>query len=569
MFATSNNFELYTNAGEREARQTLETFEQVRDFFMRVKSANTTTRLPVTIVGFRSLKDYKAYTPLGNSAAYYTNDTQRDYIVMGSMGSENTPLAIHEYMHLLVKHSGLKLPPWLNEGFAELYSTLQPQSGQTLLGALPPGRVRSLQDGKWIPLAQLLGVGQDSPEYNEKDRMGMFYAESWALVHMLALSKEYRENFPKLMLLMTQTGDSAEALRGAYGKSVEELEKELKRYLRSPTLTGVLFKARFEKVKIERGRPAGELETALVLAKLTSFAGRNEEAARDLRRLLESHKDNAEVEEALGYLAWRSGQVERARGYLEAAIEHGAANWKTHYDYSLLTQNDVARGEKRSAALRKVLEANPEHVDARLMLGYELYRQKSYGRALVELQKVRKVEPDKAAQLLLVEAYCALQLKMEDQARKYAAEAKKYARTPDQGRNAEQLLTWLERKESAPPALAARVAESEDEPGPSLRRVIRADTTMGTGLRMEPLSVKGKLVKMDCLDPMARLHVASGESRQQFLIRDPGMVVVRSATGGVVEMICGDQNKDVLVEYAPVRDEKLGTVGEVVALEFQ
>jgi hypothetical protein len=37
---SSANFELYSTAGERDARETLELFEQVRDFFMRVKSSS-------------------------------------------------------------------------------------------------------------------------------------------------------------------------------------------------------------------------------------------------------------------------------------------------------------------------------------------------------------------------------------------------------------------------------------------------------------------------------------------------------------------------------------------------
>src|SRR5271167_800621 len=90
---TSANFDLYTAAGEREARDTLVLFEQVRDFFMRVKSQTVTTRLPVTIVGFRNEKDYKPYSPNEAAAAFYSGDEQRDYIVMGSLAGERTPEA--------------------------------------------------------------------------------------------------------------------------------------------------------------------------------------------------------------------------------------------------------------------------------------------------------------------------------------------------------------------------------------------------------------------------------------------------------------------------------------------
>jgi hypothetical protein len=166
--ATSSNFELYTTASEHDARQTLQLFEQVRAFFMAVKSSSVTTGLPVTIIGFRNAKEYKPYAVSEVAAAYYTGDEQHDYIVMSNLGLENAPTAIHEYMHLLVRHSGLKMPTWLNEGFADVYSTLKPVGGEILLGSVPPGRAASLNEGKWLPLPALFSVGPGSPEYNEK-----------------------------------------------------------------------------------------------------------------------------------------------------------------------------------------------------------------------------------------------------------------------------------------------------------------------------------------------------------------------------------------------------------------
>src|SRR5687767_5713059 len=58
---SSPNFEMYSNAGAKDALETIEYFEQVRDFFMRTRASNAATRLPITIVGFRGPKDYKPY----------------------------------------------------------------------------------------------------------------------------------------------------------------------------------------------------------------------------------------------------------------------------------------------------------------------------------------------------------------------------------------------------------------------------------------------------------------------------------------------------------------------------
>src|SRR5438270_14061952 len=106
---------------------------------------------------------------------------------MNNSVSESLPLAVHELTHLMVHQLGLDLPPWLNEGLAELYSNLEPTGSKIRVGRDIPSRMRTLAEEKWIDLRSLLAVDHNSPIYNEKSRAGIFYAESWKLVHMLHL----------------------------------------------------------------------------------------------------------------------------------------------------------------------------------------------------------------------------------------------------------------------------------------------------------------------------------------------------------------------------------------------
>ena len=49
------------------------------------------------------------------------------------------------------------------------------------------------------------------PYYNEKGKTGIFYAESWALVHMLNFAPEYRAglaNFIEMILGRRRPGES-------------------------------------------------------------------------------------------------------------------------------------------------------------------------------------------------------------------------------------------------------------------------------------------------------------------------------------------------------------------------
>ncbi len=566
---TSPNFELYTTDGERDGRQTLVLFEQVRDFFMRVKSQATTTRLPVTIVGFRSEKEFRPYRPNESAAAYYVGDEQRDYIVMGGLGAEHTPTAIHEYMHLLVRHSGLKMPPWVNEGFAEVYSTLKPNAGQILLGTAPQGRGLALSQSKWLPLTKLIGIDHDSPEYNEKDRAGLFYAQSWMLVHMLMLGKDYRDGFTKFVVALHDTGSAEQAFETAYRKKLWEVELDCRKYFASNSVTGVLFKTQFEKIKIEPARAATDVETGITLAKLTALLNRIEEASTRFSELARIHPQNAEIEEALAHLSWRQNKTDEAVMHFGRAIEFGAHDWKTYWDYARL----LGPGGDPKAyleALRKAVELNADLPEARLRLGSALMSEKSWAQALIALREVKKVEPAQASQLFLMMAYCAMNMDMKADAQKYAADARKWAKEDDQRESVDRLIAYLERGGSATQAPSTMTSTSDQAERPKLTRRESSPQTFSeevVPLGPKRLTVRGNFKRLDCLGEMARMQVMDGHDTLLLLIRKPNAIVLKGPAG-VMDLQCGPQNTAVSVDYLPGQDEKTHTVGDVLLIEF-
>lgn len=168
----SSNFELYTTAGEKKGREAILYFEQVRSLFRKLAKSDAPSGAPVRLIAFQSEKSYKPYRINDFATAYYLGSPDRDYIVMQSISSEQYPIAIHEYTHLIVQHSGLKLPAWLNEGLADLFSTLKPYGKQVRLGDLMPGRMQELRNNRWLDLESLIQVDHRSPFYSEKQRRG-------------------------------------------------------------------------------------------------------------------------------------------------------------------------------------------------------------------------------------------------------------------------------------------------------------------------------------------------------------------------------------------------------------
>ena len=184
------------------------------------------------IVVFGSKTEWERYRPNDFVAAYYRSGGSVGTIVLGSAAVEAFPVAVHEYVHLVVDKSGLQLPVWLSEGLAELYSTLQPRGGQMMVGTVIPGRLHALQVEKWVPLATILAADRNSPYYNDKNKAGGLYNESWALAHMLNLGEDYRPLFPKLMDAIESGQNSRQALERVYAKPLARIENDLQGYLR-------------------------------------------------------------------------------------------------------------------------------------------------------------------------------------------------------------------------------------------------------------------------------------------------------------------------------------------------
>ena len=261
---------------------------------------------------FSSKKEYVQYRPNEVADAFYTQIAGRDYIVLGGADDSVFPTAVHEYVHLVAQHGGLKLPPWLGEGLAELFSTLEPVGDKVLVGKLIQGRAQALLHENWVPLATIVAADQDSPYYNEKNKAGSLYNEGWALTHMLDLSREYRTRFPAFLDEIQKGTPSQKAIEGIYGKPLGEVEKDLQKYLRSTSLVGVLYPVKMQSGEAAAAEPANMFDVKLALLDLANRPGKEAEVRERLQELIKDNPKRTEPHVGLGYLAARAGNQEEA-----------------------------------------------------------------------------------------------------------------------------------------------------------------------------------------------------------------------------------------------------------------
>lgn len=454
----SANFELFTSAGERAGRRTIQEFERTRSFFGQTMQRELSNPIPVRIVLFRSKKEYLPYRPGEVAAAYYLSGRDADLIVLVA-GNESS-VAIHEYVHLLVRHSGLQLPLWMNEGLADLYSSMRQVGGQFVVGYAHPGRIAILREEKWVPLAQVLAAGQDSQHYTEKERAGKFYAESWALTHMLNFSQEYRPKVTELLQLLDAGTPSVTALEIVYGVTIEELQRKVQSYVRQNRLNGAFFDIKLEK-SAERPsvEPAAGLEVDLLLADLLSKTQKSEEARAMYERVSSENPEAPGPHEGLGDLEYQLGDKDQARIHFGRAFELGSNNLRMLKRYARLQRE--AGDEKIVLTLLRAVKVSPEDVETRLVLASHHLQKDSYWQAVAVLGKIRNANADQARSALRMLAYAHLKLNHRERGRQTARQLLELARTPEEADYAHRLLEQLERD----PAHVGDV-QSEPQDGP-------------------------------------------------------------------------------------------------------
>jgi len=561
----SADFEIYSSASPRVARDTLRQFEQVRGFFLQASGKPPSRQAPVRLVVFGSAKEFEPYRLNAYAVAYYQQTPDRDYIVMSHGAVDIFPLAVHEYVHLLVRHDGLKLPPWLNEGLAELYSTLRPIGDKILVGDLIPGRHQALLQDIWVPLATILAVDQNSPYYNEKSKAGSLYNEGWALTHMLCLRAEYRPKFGQLLQAISGGEESASALLKVYGRTVPQIELDLRSYLRGDHFQGALVPAKLEKSGGEiPAEPLPDFDAQLMFVDLLYRPGKEQAAQAALERLVQQDPKRSEPYRGLGYLAWRAGRPAEAAQLFGKSYARGDRDPKLLWDYGRLLVSE--RPDESIRVLSELLSQDGGRTDVRVELAEAQLHANQAAAALQTLGPIRAITPADAQRYFTVAVYADLSVGDTRSAQGTAQHFRDVAKTDEDRAAAERLISLAavpNVKVVVRPAEKGAVEPVEtSDARPTLRRVEPAPETKETPgqepprlalLRRDPppaerFSASGRFVGLDCRGKQALMTIETEAGRKVFLVDDPTKVSIVSGTNGPTDFVCGPQKTPVKVE---------------------
>jgi hypothetical protein len=243
------NFVVVGDVSARELRATAAKFEGFHEALRRVLPSSTTTApVPTVVIVFPNDAAFMAFKPQYQGkpregiVGYAAAGRDVNYIAMLSAGEFGDRVIFHEYAHMILSNAVARMPLWLNEGLAEFYSTfaLMNDGHRAQIGRPIPEHLLLLNGSLRVPLGDLLKVDHASPLYNEGNRASDFYAESWALTHMLLNGQPSRVSELTEYLRRVSAGTTEmQAWDEVLG--TQRTDNELRVYLRRPTMNTVVI----------------------------------------------------------------------------------------------------------------------------------------------------------------------------------------------------------------------------------------------------------------------------------------------------------------------------------------
>jgi tetratricopeptide (TPR) repeat protein len=419
----TKNFFMVGNDSEKEIKQVGLKLEQFREVFTRLfPNMVFSTPVPTTVVVFKSHSSYAPFKPHANTAGYFQPGRDVNYITLTTeVPGANNPYVVrsgdaddafhtifHEYTHLLVNNTFKDAPLWFNEGLAEYYSTFKiTDDRKVVLGAPIGNHVYLLRQNQMLPLRALFEVDHKSPHYNEAKKQGIFYAQSWALMHYLLIGKTgFVAPLTKFLELQNAIVPLDQAFLQAFGMPFEAMEKDLRNYIKQDRYN--VLNGHFEnKVELDtntQATPLTEAEAQAYLGDLMLHSNRKD-AYTYLEKAIKLDPNLGMAHASLGMAYFREGKVNEARASLERAVAANSQNYLAHYYYAFTLSRQSEEGAPVSAYspevaakirthLQKAIALRPDYLESYNLLAFvSLVSGENMNEAIALLKEALKVSP--------------------------------------------------------------------------------------------------------------------------------------------------------------------------------
>jgi tetratricopeptide (TPR) repeat protein len=365
------HFNIYSCGAPQEVNKVAGQLEEFCEAFALLAGSQAVASPPIVVMAFPDRETMKPFLPLyqgqpENLAGFFQHGNDENLIVLSlpTAGAASTDMTVvfHEYTHLLFRRNDRIWPIWLKEGMAEVYSTFATTGYSALIAQPIDHHLQLLAHEPLMPLTELFAVTHDSPQYNERERQGIFYAESWLLTQFLMAGDNpgYRSRFGNFTALLRDGQSPVQAFTSALQTTLPTMETELRRYL---------ARGRFAPIKfnLPENVAAAKPFTTRNLTPVENYFRLGDELFR-IDRLDDAEKFFTDAQklapasplpcEGLGLLAVRRDQTGQALREFQEALQRGPSSFRAHYLYAWSKFRLAADAPGRRGSLPKETAAD-------------------------------------------------------------------------------------------------------------------------------------------------------------------------------------------------------------------
>jgi tetratricopeptide (TPR) repeat protein len=521
-------------------------------------------------------------------AGIFLRTTDKNYILLMLDGDAPRPFAVvyHEYTHYVMRKAEW-LPLWLNEGLAQFYEFTDINDKFVRLGEPDEDEILFLRDNKLIPLQVLFAVDHNSPYYHDEQKGSIFYAQSWALTHMLEIGdfEHKTHRLSDYAKLLAGGEDAVTAAQHAFG-DLNVLYKQLDAYVRGGDYKMFVTKTGFTAdVSTFQARPLPGADANAYRADVMANDGRQKEAGALLEAVLRDDPKNALAHEAEGDLSHRAGDTQAARKWYGEAIEMGSQSPMTRYFYAVLSmQGGPMHGAEHDAVekdLEESIKMDPSFAPAYDALAH-FYGMNHEKLDLAYVNSIHAIQLDpNDIHYRLNAAQVRMEQENYDAALSVLKAAQKIAREPDNIAMIDRRIRDIEKFQAEVERAKAKV---NPDGTPALNVIV--DSSMDhVEMRTEPLdprypagpangprrSASGVLRNVHCFAPKG-LTLAVDDKGKSVPLYTNDMYKIALTTMGwttkdEINACTSFEGMKARVDYAEVTDDKR-VAGQIVAIEL-
>ena len=380
----SAHFTVHSNASDSEARRIANQIEEIRAVFsITFPGIRVDPGKPTSIIAVKNEESMKLLYPdywlskdRTHPVSVYMPGLERNFAVLRTDigGSRENPYhdLYYPYTGLILRLNFPSLPTWFEVGLCEYFANTVVDSNEIGLGHANRAQLQYLNRSnlQLIPLRDLFSADMRSPLLNTQDKVYLFHAQAWALVHYMLNDPDARKNqwFSKYLKALDNTTDSEGAAKQVFG-DFNHLQVAMEFYSRQTSFNFQRYKPQMAiTTQAYPVRDMTSAEALVVQADFLAHINHHVQAKEMFQQALLQQPNLAAAHLGVGYVNYLQHDNDAALAEFNKAIEIDQNDFRPYHFRALLLLRTTGYTKDSTpqiiANLQKVIALNPEFAPA-------------------------------------------------------------------------------------------------------------------------------------------------------------------------------------------------------------